>query len=347
MIAKEFGYTKQGEKVTSFTLLNDNGMRVVALDYGATIQSIFVPNKQGDFVDVVLGYDDIASYEEGSCYYGAVVGRYANRIGDARFTLDGVEYTLDKNSENGLHHLHGVYAHRMFKAHVEGDSLVLRYLSPDGEEGFPGNLNLEVRYSLSEDNALQISYKATTDKPTILNITNHCYFNLNGGGSTVFDHLLWLNCSAYTEYEETFSQTGRIIPVQGTPLDFRKEMPIGARFDDDYHQFRICTGYDHNMALDGDEGKLKPIGTVRSEKSGIKLEAFTTEPAIQLYSANFIHYDSAPHGKGGIRYPKNGGICLEAQHFPDSMNYPHFPNVILRPNEVYTQRTIYRFKVEK
>ena len=340
---KQFGILKDGRKVTAFEMNNGSGMSVRILDFGCTIQSIVVPDRNGVLTDVVLGYDDISSYEEGSCYYGAIVGRYANRLGDARFTLDGKEHILEKTSENKMHHLHGVYAKRLFDCRIDGNALVFNYRSPDGEEGFPGNLNVEIRYTLGEDNSLTLYYTATTDAPTILNLTNHCYFNLNGqDGSTVLNHKVYLNSSYYTEYTPTFAQTGRIVPVDGTPLDFRKEQTIGARFADDYHQFRICTGYDHNMVLDGKTGELKPIGTAKSDKSGITLEAFTTEPAIQFYSANFIQYDLSPKGKNGIRYPKNGGLCFEAQHYPDSMNHKHFPNVILRPDEIYRQKTIYK-----
>ena len=340
---EEFGRTKEGRKVTAFVMRSAAGMHVRILDYGAAIQSIIVPDRGGTPTDVVLGYDDVAAYENGSCFYGAVVGRYANRIGEnGCFDLDGREYRLEKNSDE-TNHVHGVFAKRMFDASIDGETLVMRYLSPDGEEGFPGNLSLEVRYRLREDNALELTYAATTDKATVLNLTNHCYFNLNGlDGSTVLNHALRLNCSSFTEYTESFAQTGRIIPVENTPLDFRQEQTVGARFDDDYHQFRICTGYDHNMILDGAAGELKQIGTARSDKTGICLEAFTTEPAIQLYSANFIQYDPVPCGKNGVRYPKNGGLCLEAQHYPDSVHHPHFPSTVLRPGETYSQKTVYK-----
>ena len=339
-----FGRTKDGRKVTAFVMDNGKGASVRILDYGCTVQSIVVPDRNGVPTDVVLGYDELSSYEEGTCFYGAVVGRVANRIGDARFVLDGKEYILEKTSENKLHHLHGVYCKRLFSGSVEDGEVVLRYLSPDKEEGFPGNLSVEVRYRLGDDNALGISYKATTDAPTVINLTNHTYFNLNGDGSTVLDHRLRLNCSNFTEYTDTFAQTGRIIPVDNTPLDFRKEQTIGSRFNDDYRQFRICTGYDHNMVLDGKDGELKPICTLTSDKSGIVLEAFTTEPAIQFYSANYIHFDSVAKGKGGVRYPKNGGVCFEAQHYPDATNHKNFPSIVLRPGETYRQKTIYRLK---
>lgn len=344
---KDFGCTKDGQKVTAFEIRNGNGMSITVLDYGCTIQSIIVPDCNGNLTDVVLGYDDIASYENGSCYYGATIGRYANRIGGGNFVLDGKEYQLDKNSENGHNHIHGVFAKRGFETAVDNGDLILRLFSPNMEEGYPGNLNLEIRYHLCEDNALEISYTASTDAVTVINLSNHCYFNLNGlNGSTILDHCLRLNSSYYTEYTEVFAQTGRRVSVENTPLDFREEHTFGERFDDDYPPFRVCTGYDHNMILDGAEKELKPIGTVKSGKSGICLEAFTTEPAIQLYSGNFIHFDPVLNGKNGIRYPKNGGFCLEAQHYPDSVNHPHFPSTVLRPGEMYKQKTIYRFKTD-
>jgi len=341
--AEEFGRTKAGHAVTAFTLCNGGGMRVRILDFGCAVQSITVPDRNGDPVDVALGYDDLASYENGSCYYGAVVGRYANRIGGARFTLDGKEYLLEKTGgeEN---HVHGVFSRRIFQADTDGGDLVLRYVSPDMEEGYPGELTLTVRYHLGEDNALELLYTAVSDAPTVLNLSNHTYFNLNGqDGSTILDHTLELNSSYFTEYEKTFAQTGRILPVAHTPLDFRRAQTIGARFDDGYPQFRLCTGYDHNMILDGAADAFKRIGRAGSEKTGIRLEAFTTEPAVHFYSGNFIQFDASPRGKGGIRYPKNGGFCLEAQHYPDSVRYPHFPSTVLRPGQTYRQRTVYRF----
>lgn len=344
IVSREFGYTKDGQKVTAFLLSNNSGMNVRILDFGGTVQSITVPGRNGEPVDVVLGYDDVASYEEGTCFYGGIVGRYANRIGDARFMLEGNEYILQKsNGENN--HVHGVFNKRMFAASVDKGTLVLKYLSPDMEEGYPGNFSLQVRYSLSEDNALEIEYEATTDATTVVNVTNHSYFNLNGqDGSTVFDHKVMLNCSNFTEYTETFAQTGKIIPVENTPLDFRKEQTVGYRFNDEYKQLRICTGYDHNMTVDGKEGELRLIGTAKSEKTGICLEAFTTEPAIQFYSGNYMHFDPVKKGKNGVKYPKNGGLCMEAQHYPDSVNHDNFPSTILRPGEIYSQKTVYRFK---
>ena len=342
--SKEFGITENDRKVSAYTISNNGGMSVTILDYGATIQSIVVPDRNGNPVDVALGYDDLLSYEQGSCYFGATIGRYANRIGYARFELDGKEYLLENNIESEPNHIHGVFARRIFEASTEDGDLFLKYYSPHMEEGYPGNLTLEIRYTLTDSNSLEINYQATTDAPTVINLSNHCYFNLKGqDGSTILDHRVRLNSSFYTEYDEVFAQTGRLISVDNTPLDFRCEHTFGERFDDDYPPFRVCTGYDHNMVIDGEVGTLRPIGNVTCDQSGISLEAFTTEPAIQLYSGNFMHYDPVPHGKKGVRYPKNGGFCLEAQHYPDSINHPNFPSTVLRPGESYRQKTIYRF----
>ncbi len=342
--SEEYGVTKEGKGVKKYVLKNSKGMSVNILDYGATIQSIMFPDRGGKLIDVTLGYDDLKSYEDGSSFFGGIVGRFANRIGGARFKLDGIEYKLDANSEEGHNHVHGVFNKRLFNAALEGGSLVLKYVSPDMEEGYPGELSVTVKYSVTEDDALEIDYTATTDKPTVINLSNHCYFNFHGNdGSTILDHRVKLFSSAFTECDEFFAQTGRIIPVDGTPLDFREEHTFGERFDSDYPRFRVCTGYDHNMILDGLDGELKPIGKAWCDKTGIGLSAFTTEPAIQFYSGNFIQYDAAPHGKNGIRYPKNAGFCFEAQHYPDSVNHENFPSTVLRPGEVYRQKTVYSF----
>lgn len=344
IVAKPFGVTQGGQAVTAFELRNGAGMCARILDFGGTVQSITLPDAHGAVQDVVLGYGDIRSYEKGNYFYGGIVGRVANRIKDARFALEGKEYRLKKNSHGESNHLHGVFSKKVFDASIEGETLVLHYLSPDMEEGYPGNLDLRVRYSLSEDNALTIDYEAVTDQTTIVNLTNHSYFNLNGhDGSDILNHKARLFCGDFTEIDESKTPTGRILSVEGTPLDFRQEHTIGERIHNDYPQLRLCGGYDHNMILGGKEGELKPIGIVHSEKTGITLEAFTTEPAIQFYAANFLG-DEKLAGKAGIVYPKNGGFCLEAQHYPDSINHPEFPSTALRPGEVYRQKTIYRFK---
>ena len=343
--SKDFGHISSGQSVTAFEMCNKDGMTVNILDFGATIQNMIVPDRDGKPVDVVLGYDDIESYENGTCFYGAIVGRYANRIGGARFILDGKEYQLEKTPGED-NHVHGIFNKKMFETYEENGTLIQRYISPDMEEGYPGNLSVEVCYTLRDDNALEITYKATTDATTVLNLTNHTYFNLNGqDGSTVFDHKVRLNSSNFTEYTETFAQSGKIIPVDNTPLDFREEHTIRERFYDDYHQLRICTGYDHNMILDGEEGELKLIGTMASEKTGICLEAYTTEPAIQFYMGNYMHLDTVKKGKNGVCYPKHGGLCFEAQHYPDSVNHDNFPSTVLRPGEIYNQKTVYRLKL--
>ena len=338
----KFGQTKDGSVVTAFKLSNKN-ISVTILDFGCTIQSIIVKDKHGISRDIVLGYDDVSSYEEGTCFYGAIVGRYANRIGGARFSLDGKEYILEKtNGENN--HVHGVFSKKLFKSSIENEKLVLRYCSPSMEEGFPGNLNVEVTYSLNNDQ-LEINYLASCDAPTVINLTNHTYFNLNGqDGSTILDHKVHLNCSYFSEYNEDFSQTGRIIPVENTPLDFRKEHTIKERFNDDYYQLRLCTGYDHNMIIDGKAGELKFVGSCSTDATGLCVEVFTTEPAVHFYSSNYVEFDAVKIGKNGIHYPKQGALCFEAQHYPDSPRYAHFPSTVLRPGEEYKQKTIYKIK---
>ena len=342
--SREFGKTKDGNLVTAFELRNHRDVSVTILDFGCTVHSFIVKDKNGNKRDIVLGYNDVISYEQGTCYLGAVVGRYANRIGGAKFILDDKEYILEKaKGENN--HVHGVFSKKMFKARIDNDKLILEYLSPSMEEGFPGNLHVKVTYSLNDDNELEINYLAYSDAPTIINLTNHTYFNLNGqDGSTILDHKVRLNCSYFSEYNDDFSQTGRIISVDNTPLDFRKEHSLIERFYDNYYQLRLCTGYDHNMIIDDQENKLKFVGSCKSDNSGLLLEIYTTEPAIHFYSSNYLQFDEANVGKNDIRYPKQGGICFEAQHYPDSPSHPHFPSTVLRPGDKYQQKTIYKIK---
>ena len=338
-----FGVTGDGRAVTRWTLANDAGMTVRVLSYGCTIQSIVVPDRDGHPVDVVLGYDDLAGYEAGSCWFGALVGRYANRIQNAVFSLNGKTYALPEN--DGPNHLHGTFERRVFDAAAQGDTLVLRYVSPDGEEGFPGTLTVTVGYTLTEDNALRLAYRAVTDADTVVNLTNHSYFNLSGAGSgDVLDHRLQLDASRFTEGNEQTLPTGRILSVAGTALDFRAEKPIGRDLDDADPILRLCGGYDHNLILDRGEG-LARAGTAYSPATGIEMSFATTQPGVQLYTGNFVDGDAAPCGKGGVRYPKRGGFCLESQHFPDSPNCPHFPSTVLRPGEEYREITEYRFAV--
>ena len=343
--SEPFGSTKEGRAVARWTMENDAGMAVRVLTYGCTIQSIVVPDRNGNPVDVVLGYDDLAGYEAGSCWFGAFVGRYANRIKNAAFTLNGKEYSLPKN--DGPNHLHGTFERRVFDAAAEDGALVLRYVSPDGEEGYPGALTVTVTYTLAEDNALRLGYRAATDADTVVNLTNHSYFNLSGAGrGDVLGHLLQLDASRFTDADGESIPTGRVLSVAGTALDFRREKPIGRDLDDEDLILRLCGGYDHNMILDKPAGFARG-GAAYSPDTGIEMTFSTTQPAVQLYSGNFVAGDAAPCGKDGARYPKRGGFCLESQHYPCSPNFPDFPSTVLRPGEEYHELTEYRFGIRK
>ncbi len=341
-----FGATKDGRPVVCWTMKNDRGMTVRVLDYGCTVQSVIVPDRQGAPVDVVLGYDDIAGYEAGTCWFGAFVGRYANRIKGAAFILNGKEYVLPKN--DGENHLHGTFDRRSFRGAAEDGKLVLRYLSPDGEEGYPGNLSVTVTYALTEENALVMDYRAETDADTVLNLTNHSYFNLDGQtGGDILDHHLTLASSFYTEAEDDSTLTGRILPVDGTALDFRGEgKTLREGLADGVLLAWPCQGFDHNMILDKGPG-LVACGEVYSAVTGIAMTFSTTQPAAQLYGGNFVAGDGAACGKGGLRYPRNGGLCLESQHYPCSPNIPAFPSAVLRPGEEYHETTAYRFGIKE
>ena len=341
MISSEaFGTTKAGEAVTRWTLKNAAGMEVRILSYGCTVQSILVPNAAGEPIDVALGYDDVSGYEEGTCFFGAFVGRYANRIKGAAFELDGKYYTLEKN--DGKNHLHGVYCRQVFEGAIEGDALVFRRVSPDGEEGFPGTLTFEVRYRLTDGNALEIEYAAQTDAATVVNFTNHTYFNLNGGGD-ILGHTLTIYADRFSEGDAETLPTGRILKVLGTPMDFRSGRVIGEDVESDDEQLRLAHGYDHNFILNGEAGTLRKMAAAKGDRSGLRMEAYTTQPAMQLYTGNFVDRDIVPCGKGGVRYPRFGGFCLESQHYPCSPNFPGFPTTVLRPGEVYRETTVYRF----
>jgi len=343
--SEPFGGTKEGRAVARWTLANDAGMTVRVLSYGCTIQSIVVPDRDGRPVDVVLGYDDLAGYEAGSCWFGAFVGRYANRIKNAEFILNGTTCALPKN--DGPNHLHGTFERRVFDAAAEGDVLVLRYVSPDGEEGFPGTLAVTVTYTLTEDNALRLEYRAATDADTVVNLTNHSYFNLSGAGrGDVLGHVLQLDASRFTEGDEQTLPTGRILPVEDTALDFRREKAIGRDLDDEDPILRLCCGYDHNLILDKGIG-FGHGGRAFSPDTGIEMSFATTQPAVQFYAGNHVAEDAAPGGKGGVRYPKRGGFCLESQHYPCSPNFPNFPSTVLRPGEEYHEITEYRFGIRR
>ena len=338
--SEPFGVTAKGEAVTRFTMKNGTGMETAILSYGCTVQKLIVPTAAGERIDVALGYDDISGYERGTCFFGAFVGRYANRIRGAEFTLNGRRYVLEKN--DGENHLHGVYCSQVFDGGAEGDTLVFRRVSPDGEEGYPGTLTFEVRYRLREDNALEIVYRAATDADTVVNFTNHTYFNLNGGGD-IRGHSLTVCADSFTEGDAQTLPTGRILPVTGTPMDLRAGRRIGDGIASDFGQIRLCRGYDHNFVLNGEAGTLRKMAEAVGDRSGIRLEALTTQPAMQLYTGNYVDLDAAPCGKGGVRYPRYAGFCLESQHYPCSPNFPEFPSTVLRPGETYAETTVYRF----
>ena len=340
ILSEPFGTTSAGEAVSRYTLRNDAGMEVAVLSYGCTVQRILVPDKNKNIVDVALGYDDLLSYERGTCFFGAFIGRYANRIKGSRFWLNGREYTLVKN--DGDNHLHGVYANQVFDAEIDGDTLVFRRVSPDGEEGYPGTLTFEVRYRLTEGNALEMEYRARTDADTVLNFTNHTYFNLNGCGD-ILGHRLTIHADRFTEGDAQTLPTGRIQRVIGTPMDFRSGRVIGENIASDDEQIRLAHGYDHNFIIKGEVGALRKMAAAMGDVSGIRMEASTTQPAMQLYTGNFVDLDAAPFGKSGVRYPRYGGFCLESQHYPCSPNFPDFPTTVLHPGEEYREKTVYRF----
>ena len=344
ILPESFGTTRDGKPVTRYTLVNSNGVGVRILSYACAIQSIFVPDRNGDFRDVVLGYSSLEGYEEGTVYYGAFIGRCANRIKGAEFTLNDQTVRLEKN--DGNNHLHGTFARRVFDGYIDNDAIVFRFISHPSEEGYPGILSVELRYRLTEDNALEIEYRATTDEDTVVNLTNHAYFNLSGDGSDILDHALRLDADRFTETDAENLPTGRILDVEGTPFDFRIAKPIGQDIFADDEQLRLCRGYDHNFILNKEPGEMKLFAEASSPKSGITLAAYTTEPAVQLYTGNFLDIDAAPCGKNRISYPRHGGFALEAQHYPSSPNFPDFPSVVLRKGERYYQKTVYRFSVE-
>ncbi len=334
---RPFGTDKAGKPVTCWTLTNKNGMTVDALDWGCVIHSIKAPDKNGNFVDVALGYDDIAGYENGSCFMGAFVGRYANRIKKAEFTLNGRPYQLERN--DGQNHLHGSYCHTIFSASPEDDTLVFRYTSPDGEEGYPGILDIQVRYSLSDENELKLEYTAKAEGDTIINLTNHSYFNLAGSGD-VLDHQIQLNCGSFTETDPETIPTGRVLPVDNSVLDFRQPKTLRDALDTSDPLLSPYKGFDHNLIFEG-----SATGYAYCPRSGIRMDLATTQPAVQLYSGNYVDADSAPFGKNGVRYPRHAGFCLETQHYPASPNYPDFPSTVLKDGETYRHTTVYKFSV--
>jgi len=349
---KSFGKTPDGQPVDLYVLTNKGGAEVSITNYGGAVVSLKVPDRDGKLADVVLGYDTADGYVNDKSFFGALVGRYGNRIGHAQFVLDCKTYALAKN--NGENSLHGgvkgfnkaLWSAKILSAKA-GQSLELSYLSKDGEEGFPGNLKVTVIYTLTDANALRIEYSATTDKKTVVNLTNHSYFNLAGQGSgDILGHLLMIEADKFTPVDAGLIPTGELRDVAGTPFDFRKATAIGVRIDQDEEQLKRGGGYDHNFVLRRAAGTGESLAArVVEPTSGRVLEVWTTEPGVQFYTGNFL--DGKTAGKGGVAYPKRSALCLETQHFPDSPNQPKFPSVVLEPSKRYHTITTYRFSTEK
>jgi aldose 1-epimerase len=347
---ESFGKTREGRPVDLYTLTNSQGLEVRAMTYGGIIVSLRVPDKTGKVDDIVLGHDNLDGYLDNSPYFGAIVGRYANRIANGTFTLDGVKYSLAKN--NGPNSLHGglngfnkaIWDAKPFKD-AKGVGVAFSYLSKDGEEGYPGNLKVKVSYTLTDENQLILDYEATTDKATPLNLSQHSYFNLAGEGSgDILGHHLMLNADRFTPVDQTLIPTGELRPVQGTPMDFTKPSAIGARINEDYEQLVVGKGYDHNYVISRKGDGLSLAARVHEPTSGRVLEVSTTEPGVQFYSGNFL--DGTITGKQGHVYKLRNGFCLETQHFPDSPNHPDFPSTILRPGKTFRSQTIFKFSTE-
>jgi len=334
-----------GRQVFEFTLTNKNGIEVKILNYGGIVTKLIVPDKNGNFEDIVLGYDSLQDYVKDTPYFGAIVGRYGNRIAKGRFTIDGQTYNLACN--NGQNHLHGGIkgfdkivwdAEDFIKPEAAG--VVLSYLSSDYEEGYPGNLKVKITYTLTNENELKIDYDAQTDKPTQLNLTHHSYFNLKGEGSgDVLDHQIQILADRFTPVDEGLIPTGELKEVAGSAMDFRTPATIGSRIA------QVEGGYDHNYVLNNSDGKMRLVAEVTEPKTGRKMEVYTDQPGIQFYSGNFL--DGSNIGKGGKPYKKHFGFCLETQHFPDSPNHANFPSTLLRPGEIYKTQTIYKFCLVK
>lgn len=335
-----------GKPTALYVLKNSQGAEACVTNWGGRLVSVMVPDRDGKLTDVVLGYDNIQQYVQfPDNNYGALIGRYGNRIANGQFQLDGQSYQLPQN--NNGHCLHGgpkgYHAVTWDARQLDGQSVELTYLSPDGEAGFPGNLKVKVIYRLTDDNAIDIQYEATTDKPTIVNLTNHSYFNLSGvPGSTITDHKIQINADTYVPVDETLIPTGKIETVEGTPMDLRQLVTVGDHIDDDFAQLRYGGGYDHNWVLNTKGDLSAPAAKVVSEKSGIVMEVFTNEPGLQFYAGNSMS-EAGDKGKLGVVYPRRSALCLETQHYPDSPNQKSFPSVVLKPGETYQSRCIYKF----
>ena len=340
----EFGVI-DGQPVALFTLTNASGANVGIIEYGGIVVSLNVPDRDGHLGDVVLGFDTLDAYVADTPYFGAITGRYANRIAGGKFEIDGMAYELPVN--NGPNSLHGGikgFDKVVWKGTPaeSGDGVSFSYVSQDGEEGYPGTLESTVTYTWTDSNELRIDYEASTDKPTVVNLTNHSYFNLkDGGASPILDHVLMINASQYTPVDATSIPLGDIASLDGSPLDFREPTAIGARIEEEDEQLGFGAGYDHNYVIDRDADGLALAATVSEPETGRVMDVLTAEPGVQFYSGNFL--DGHHIGKGEIAYERRSGLCLETQHYPDSPNQPDFPSTVLRPGEAYKTSTVYKF----
>ena len=341
-----FGKTADGQAVEAFTLKNANGVEVTAITYGGIITSLKVPDRNGAIGDVVLGFDSIDGYLKGHPFFGAIVGRYGNRIAKGRFSIDQQPYTLATN--NGPNHLHGGvrgFDKHLWQAEILSEnSLRFSRVSPDGEEGYPGNLHVGVIYSLTNYNELIVDYTATTDQPTHVNLTQHSYFNLAGPGADILGHELMIDADRYTPVNSELIPTGELAPVAGTPFDFRQPAASGARINASHPQIKNGQGYDHNWVLNRNGNGLELAARVSEPASGRTMEVATTEPGVQFYAGNFL--DGTLTGKGGSKYGRRSGFCLETQHYPDTPNQLDFPSTLLRPGETYSSRTVFKFGIQ-
>lgn len=347
-VVKEFfGKAKDGTDVDMYTITNGNGVVAKFTNYGAILVSLFVPDKDGNMADVVLGYDDLEKYFVNGPNFGSTIGRHANRIGKASFVLNGQTYELDKNDgNNNLHGGYNGYHKRVWSANTYteelGQVMEFTYQSSDGDQGFPGNLNITVKYILTEDNSIMIEYFATTDKDTVVNLTNHSYFNLAGHNSgTILEQKAWINAEQFTIADEESIPTGEFADVAGTPMDFRTPKAIGKDIDSDYYQVKWGLGFDHNWVLKTKEGEVSLVASLEDDKSGRKMEVYTDMAGIQFYTGNFL--DGTEIGKGNTPYIKRSGVCFETQYFPNGINLKNFPQPVLKAGDEYHFTTIYKF----